>query len=69
MAKVKEELADMHLAFKEHIRLHRPAIADVGAVATGEAWLAVQAKARGKSLLSCHPTPTRAPTPPLAPRL
>mmetsp|Transcript_20325 Transcript_20325/g.23203 ORF Transcript_20325/g.23203 Transcript_20325/m.23203 type:complete len:529 (+) Transcript_20325:122-1708(+) len=47
-AKLEEELTDIHDAFKDHIALARPELNDkIEDVATGEAWLAVQAKEKG----------------------
>lgn len=47
-AKLEEELNDMHDAFKDHIALARPKLQDtIEDVATGEGWLAVQAKEKG----------------------
>ena len=47
-AKLTEELDDIHIAFKDHVALARPALRDrIEDVATGEHWLAVQAKEKG----------------------
>jgi len=47
-AKLTEELDDIHVAFKDHIALARPALRrNIEEVASGEAWLAVQAKEKG----------------------
>merc|ERR1711935_1292236 len=47
-AKMKEQLDDIHIAFKDHVALARPKLQgkmeDVG---TGEHWLAIQAKEKG----------------------
>lgn len=46
--KLQEELDDIHSAFKDHIGLARPKLNNnMEEVATGEAWLAVQAKEKG----------------------
>ena len=43
-----EELEDIHVAFKDHICLNRPQMkATIEEIATGEAYLAVQAKKKG----------------------
>lgn len=44
--KFKEELADVHSAFKTFVHTYRPAM-DIEKIATGEHWLASQAKAYG----------------------
>ena len=47
-AKLKEELDDVHIAFKDHIAFARPQLKDkVEEIGTGEHWLAVQAKELG----------------------
>lgn len=47
-AKLEEELNDIHDAFKDHVTLARPRLEDnIEDVATGEGWLAVQAKEKG----------------------
>mmetsp|Transcript_48527 Transcript_48527/g.103273 ORF Transcript_48527/g.103273 Transcript_48527/m.103273 type:complete len:302 (-) Transcript_48527:37-942(-) len=47
-AKLQEELDDMHRAFKDHVALARPSLKDkIEDVATGEYWMAVQAKRLG----------------------
>mmetsp|Transcript_332 Transcript_332/g.759 ORF Transcript_332/g.759 Transcript_332/m.759 type:complete len:503 (-) Transcript_332:65-1573(-) len=47
-AKLQEELDDMHRAFKDHVSLARPTLKDkIEDVATGEFWMAVQAKEHG----------------------
>ncbi|KAL3893336.1 MAG: hypothetical protein SGARI_008232 [Bacillariaceae sp.] len=46
--KLTEELDDIHIAFKDHVALARPALREkIEEVATGEHWLAVQAKEKG----------------------
>ena len=46
--KLKSELEDMHRAFKDHVALARPKLKDrIEEVATGEYWVAVQAKELG----------------------
>jgi serine protease SohB len=46
--KLKEELDDIHVAFKDHIAFARPKLKDnIEEIATGEHWLAVQAKELG----------------------
>lgn len=51
-AKLKEELDDIHLAFKSHIAIARPKLKNtIEEIATGEYWLAVQAKEKG--LVDC----------------
>ena len=46
--KLTEELEDIHTVFKDHVALARPQLRDrINEVATGEHWLAVQAKERG----------------------
>jgi len=42
-AKLKEELDAIYVAFKNHVKMNRPKISDIDAVATGEAWLAQDA--------------------------
>jgi len=44
--KVMEEVGDIHDAFMDMVKIYRPAL-DIERVATGEAWLAVQAKNLG----------------------
>lgn len=47
-AKLTEELNDIHIAFQDHIAFARPNLAEcMEDVATGEHWLAVQAKEKG----------------------
>lgn len=47
-AKLKEELEDIHIAFQDHVAFTRPSLASTMAdLATGEHWLAVQAKEKG----------------------
>mmetsp|Transcript_30344 Transcript_30344/g.73816 ORF Transcript_30344/g.73816 Transcript_30344/m.73816 type:complete len:407 (-) Transcript_30344:42-1262(-) len=49
-AKLKEQLTDIHVAFKDHIAFLRPALLrdnKIDEVATGEHWLAVEAKSKG----------------------
>lgn len=47
-AKLKEELDDIHIAFKDHVAIARPKLKDtIEEIATGEYWLAVQAKEKG----------------------
>eukprot|EP00537_Pseudo-nitzschia_pungens_P012320 CAMPEP_0172387492 /NCGR_PEP_ID=MMETSP1061-20121228/4788_1 /TAXON_ID=37318 /ORGANISM="Pseudo-nitzschia pungens, Strain cf. pungens" /LENGTH=563 /DNA_ID=CAMNT_0013117143 /DNA_START=241 /DNA_END=1932 /DNA_ORIENTATION=+ len=47
-AKMKEQLEDIHTAFKDHVALARPQLRDaMETVGTGEHWLAVQAKEKG----------------------
>lgn len=47
-AKMTEQLDDIHIAFKDHVALARPALREkIEEVATGEHWLAVQAKEKG----------------------
>ena len=46
--KLQEELDDMHRAFKDHVALARPKLKDtIEEVASGEYWVAVQAKEHG----------------------
>ena len=46
--KLQEELDDMHRAFKDHVALARPKLKDtIDEVASGEYWVAVQAKEHG----------------------
>ena len=45
-AKLKEELSEVHSAFRQLINVFRPQV-DMEQVGTGEAWLAVQAKDLG----------------------
>lgn len=46
--KLQEELDDMHRAFKDHVALSRPKLKDtIEEVASGEYWVAVQAKELG----------------------
>ncbi|GBG30535.1 Protease 4 [Hondaea fermentalgiana] len=47
MDKFREELEAIHDAFKQHVTSNRPAVKDIESSATGEAWLASQAKERG----------------------
>jgi serine protease SohB len=47
-AKLKEELDDIHTAFKDHVALARPVVREkMEEIATGEYWLAVHAKKKG----------------------
>lgn len=47
-AKLQEELDDIHAAFKDHVALARPEVRkNIEEIATGEYWLAVQAKDKG----------------------
>jgi serine protease SohB len=47
-AKLKEELDDIHAAFKDHVALARPVVKEtMEEIATGECWLAVHAKQKG----------------------
>jgi len=47
-AKLKEELDDIHIAFKDHVAFARPRLQEtIEEIATGEHWLAVQAKEKG----------------------
>lgn len=47
-AKLKEQLDDIHIAFKDHVAFARPKLKEIiGEVSTGEHWLAVQAKEKG----------------------
>jgi serine protease SohB len=47
-AKLTEQLDDIHVAFKDHVALARPALRErIDEVGTGEHWLAVQAKEKG----------------------
>ncbi|KAL3904123.1 MAG: hypothetical protein SGILL_010190, partial [Bacillariaceae sp.] len=47
-AKMTEQLDDIHIAFKDHVALARPALREkIEEVGTGEHWLAVQAKEKG----------------------
>jgi len=51
-AKLREELDDIHVAFKDHIAFARPQLKEtIEEIATGEHWLAVQAKEKG---LGCN---------------
>ncbi len=46
IAKFQEQLEDIHKAFKDHVKEFRTQV-DLDSVATGEAWLASQAKTKG----------------------
>ena len=47
-AKMKEQLDDIHIAFKDHVALARPRLKDsIEEVGTGEHWLAIEAKEKG----------------------
>mmetsp|Transcript_25838 Transcript_25838/g.55261 ORF Transcript_25838/g.55261 Transcript_25838/m.55261 type:complete len:531 (-) Transcript_25838:291-1883(-) len=47
-AKMTEQLGDIHTAFKDHVALARPRLKDsIEEIATGEHWLAIQAKEKG----------------------
>jgi serine protease SohB len=47
-SKLREELDDVHIAFKDHIAFARPQLKDkIEEIGTGEHWLAVQAKELG----------------------
>ncbi|MBL4821671.1 MAG: protease SohB [Gammaproteobacteria bacterium] len=43
--KVKEDVEDMHVIFKQWVKDHRPSV-DIDKVATGETWVGMQAKDR-----------------------